>query len=210
MWIASSSYDCPPSLCVLWPATILFGFIGKISSRDSIKHQQGKKTLLHTSRERRHCWSWFLSSLLKRHRTCSIGGSGYMQLKYLSCHCFFTFSMKMSLVSHYILGKINMTLESNEYTHKDNKVLKCLKLTMYDWNRKSIKLQLKFYSVSVIFPYPYDVYVYKIMNLLNNSSETIWPVSTKFHVNPTVESRLRVSSNGHAAPALMPLYGIKE
>ena len=57
---------------------------------------------------------------------------------------------------------------------------------------------MKFYSTRVIFPCPCDVYMYKIMKLLNNSSEITWPISTKFHVDSTVEMGLRFCSNGHA------------
>ena len=34
------------------------------------------------------------------------------------------------------------------------------------------------------------LYIYKIMILLKNSLETSWPVSTKFHVDLTVEKGL--------------------
>ena len=41
--------------------------------------------------------------------------------------------------------------------------------------------------------YPGAVYMYKTMILSDNfSEETTWPVSTKFHVSPTVEMGLRV------------------
>ena len=46
----------------------------------------------------------------------------------------------------------------------------------------------------------------KIMVLLDNSSETTWPVSTKWHVDPTVETELRVCSDGHARAIVMPMY----
>ena len=39
------------------------------------------------------------------------------------------------------------------------------------------------------------------------SSEISRPVSTKFHVDPTVEAGLRVSSNGLAPLTVMPIYG---
>ena len=39
------------------------------------------------------------------------------------------------------------------------------------------------------------------------SSEISWPISTKFHVDPTVEKGLRVCSNGHALLTVMPIYG---
>ena len=49
--------------------------------------------------------------------------------------------------------------------------------------------------------------MYKIMILLNTfSSEISWPIFTKFHVNPTVETGLRVCSNGHAPLTVMPVY----
>ena len=42
--------------------------------------------------------------------------------------------------------------------------------------------------------------MYKIMVLLNNfSSENTWPVFTKFHVDPIVETGLKICSNGHAS-----------
>ena len=47
------------------------------------------------------------------------------------------------------------------------------------------------------------------MILLNNSSENTWPISTKFKVNPTVVTGLRVCSNGHAPSTVMPIYGKK-
>ena len=41
--------------------------------------------------------------------------------------------------------------------------------------------------------------MYKIMTLLHNfSSETTWPVFTKFHVKPIVETGFKVCSNDHA------------
>ena len=49
--------------------------------------------------------------------------------------------------------------------------------------------------------------MYKIMILLNNSSEIIWPISTQFHVDPTVETGLKVCSNGHAPLTVVPIYG---
>ena len=59
-----------------------------------------------------------------------------------------------------------------------------------------------------IFPCLYAVYMYKIMILLNTcSSEISWPISTKFHIDPTVETGLRVCSNGHAPLTVMPVYG---
>ena len=62
----------------------------------------------------------------------------------------------------------------------------------------------------IIFPCPYAVYMYKIMILLNNfSSETTWPIFTKFHVDPIVETGLRVWLNGHAPLTVMPIYGKK-
>ena len=46
------------------------------------------------------------------------------------------------------------------------------------------------------------------MILLNTfSSEISWPISTKFHVSPVVETRLRICSNGHAPLTVMPIYG---
>ena len=52
--------------------------------------------------------------------------------------------------------------------------------------------------------------MYKIMILLNTfSSEISWPISTKFHVDPTVETGLRVCSNGHAPLTVMTIYGKK-
>ena len=48
----------------------------------------------------------------------------------------------------------------------------------------------------------------KIMILLNTfSSEISWPISTKLHVDPSVETGLRVCSNGHAPLTVMPIYG---
>ena len=77
-------------------------------------------------------------------------------------------------------------------------------------NSKSFKLRSKFYSAVVNFPCPCAVYMYKIMLLLNNSLETSWPISTKFHVDPTVEMGLRVCSNGHVLLTVMPIYGKKK
>ena len=49
-----------------------------------------------------------------------------------------------------------------------------------------------------------------IMILLNNfSTATTWLVFTKFHIDPTVEMRLRVCSNGHAPLTVIPIYGTK-
>ena len=50
---------------------------------DHVAHQQGKRTHLSTNRERSPFWACLLSGLVKRHRTCSIGGSDNMQLKYM-------------------------------------------------------------------------------------------------------------------------------
>ena len=74
---------------------------------------------------------------------------------------------------------------------------------------KSFKLQSYFYSARVIFPFPCAVYMYKIMILLNFSSETTWPVFTKFHVDPTVETGLTACSNGQAPLTVIPMYGKK-
>ena len=52
--------------------------------------------------------------------------------------------------------------------------------------------------------------MYKIMILLNNfSSETTWPVFTKFHVDLAVETGLRDCSNGHASLTVMSIYSKK-
>ena len=49
------------------------------------------------------------------------------------------------------------------------------------------------------------VYMYKIMILLNTFSVKIsWPVSTKFHVDRSVETGLRVWSKGHTLLTVMP------
>ena len=70
------------------------------------------------------------------------------------------------------------------------------------------KGQSKVYSARVIFPCLCAVYMYRIRILLNNfSSETTCPVSTKFHAEPTVETGLRVCSNGQAPLTVMPIYG---
>ena len=69
-------------------------------------------------------------------------------------------------------------------------------------------LQSTFYYARFIFPFPYAVYMYKIMILLNTfSSEISWQISIKFHVDPTVETGLIVCSNGHASLTVMPIYG---
>ena len=49
--------------------------------------------------------------------------------------------------------------------------------------------------------------MYKIMILLNTSSEISRPISTKFHVDPTVEMGLKVCSNGHAPLTVVPIDG---
>ena len=50
--------------------------------------------------------------------------------------------------------------------------------------------------------------MYKIMIVLNSfSSEISSQISTKFLVDPTVETELRVSSNGHAPLTVKPIYG---
>ena len=52
--------------------------------------------------------------------------------------------------------------------------------------------------------------MYKIMILLNKfSSETTCPISTKLHVDPTVETGLRVCLNGHTPLNVMPILGKK-
>ena len=49
------------------------------------------------------------------------------------------------------------------------------------------------------------------MILLNNfSSETTWPVFTKFHVDPTVETGLKVCSNGYTPLTVWSIYGKKK
>ena len=46
------------------------------------------------------------------------------------------------------------------------------------------------------------------MILLNTlSSEISWPISIKFHADPTVETGLRVCSNGHVPLTDMLIYG---
>ena len=46
------------------------------------------------------------------------------------------------------------------------------------------------------------------MILLNIfSSEISWPNSTKFHVDPSVETGLKVCSNDQAPVTVMPIYG---
>ena len=46
------------------------------------------------------------------------------------------------------------------------------------------------------------------MILLNTfSSEICWPVSIKFHVDPSVEMGLRVCSTDHEPLTVMPIYG---
>ena len=50
--------------------------------------------------------------------------------------------------------------------------------------------------------------MYKIIILLNTSaSEISRPISTKFHVDPTVETGFRVCSNAHAPLTVLPIYG---
>ena len=39
------------------------------------------------------------------------------------------------------------------------------------------------------------------------SSEISWPISTKFYVDPAVETGLKVCSDGHAPLTVMPVYG---
>ena len=77
--------------------------------------------------------------------------------------------------------------------------------------KTKIPLQSKFYSLRVIFTFPWAVYMCKIMMLLNNfSSETILPIFTTFHVDSTVEIGLRVCSNGHTPLTVTPIYGEKK
>ena len=72
------------------------------------------------------------------------------------------------------------------------------------------ELQSTFYSARFFFPCPFAVYMYKIIILLNTfSSEISWPISTNFHVDPTVEMGLRVCSNVHTPLTVMPICGIK-
>ena len=50
--------------------------------------------------------------------------------------------------------------------------------------------------------------MYKIMILLNTfSSEICWPMSTEFHIDPTVVMGLTVCSNVHGPLIVMPIYG---
>ena len=50
--------------------------------------------------------------------------------------------------------------------------------------------------------------MYKIMILLNTfPSEISWPIFTKFHIDPIVETGSRVCSNGHAPLTVMSIYG---
>ena len=73
---------------------------------------------------------------------------------------------------------------------------------------ETLSYNQNFNSVRVIFPRPDAVYIYKIMILFNTvSSEISWPISTKFHVSPNVETGLRVCSNGHTPLTVMPIYG---
>ena len=100
-----------------------------------------------------------------------------------------------------------MTLQSNEHTHKD-KIAEVTKTYNTYMIEAAKALSYKQHSVRFIFHCPYAVYMYKIMILLNTfSSEISWPISTKFHVDPTVERGLKVCSNGHAPLILMPIYG---
>ena len=79
---------------------------------------------------------------------------------------------------------------------------------MIEEAKASFKLQSTFYSARFIFPCSCAVYMYKIMILLNTlSSEISWPISTKFHVDPIIETGLRVCSNGHAPLSVVPIYG---
>ena len=67
-----------------------------------------------------------------------------------------------------------------------------------------------FFSARIIFHCLCAVYMYEIMILLNNfTSETTWPISTKFHVDPNVETEVRICSNGHAPLTVMPIYDKK-
>ena len=50
----------------------------------------------------------------------------------------------------------------------------------------------------------------KIIIMLNSfSSETTWPIFTKYHIDPTVETGLRVCLNGPLTVIVMPIYGKK-
>ena len=51
------------------------------------------------------------------------------------------------------------------------------------------------------------VCMYKVLMLLINLSDTTWPIFTKFHVDPTVETGLKFCSNGHTPLTVMPIYG---
>ena len=63
------------------------------------------------------------------------------------------------------------------------------------------------YSARFIFPCPYAIYMYKIMILFKHILFRNRPISTKFHVDPTVETGFKVCSNGHAPLTVMPIYG---
>ena len=82
-----------------------------------------------------------------------------------------------------------MTLESNEHTHT-HKVK----------NSWSVNLQ---YVSEVAEALSYN----QNFNSVRVSSEICWPISTKFHVSPIVETGLRVCSNGHTPLTVMPIYG---
>ena len=131
MWTVFGSYDYvtivyPVYWCVLFCVTILFGYHGKMLKQEICKRDfapgpccapAGKKTKAD-----------LLSGLVKKHRRCSIGGSGNMQLKYLFPHHFFYISMKRRAwqVRMFWRRQINYkrhdSWEQWTYTYKDKNI----------------------------------------------------------------------------------------
>ena len=70
------------------------------------------------------------------------------------------------------------------------------------WWRQSAKIK----GLKQFAPGLWHVYMYKIMILLNNSSETTYKPISKFHIDPTLEMWLRVCSNHHAPLTVLPIY----
>ena len=96
-----------------------------------------------------------------------------------------------------------MTLESNEHRHRQ-KMLKCLNLQYIIEVAKAVSYTQNFILSGLSCPVSV---LYTIIILLNNfSSESTWPIFTKFHVTPAVKMGVRVCSSGHAPLTVMPVY----
>ena len=90
-------------------------------------------------------------------------------------------------------------------THTKPKIAQVSKTYKYMIEVTKVTMEILF--CKGIFLCPFAVYMYKHMILSNDfSSESTWPFATKFNVDTTVETELRVCSNVHIPFTVMPLY----